>query len=358
MERDYSFLDLSDNYMLSGCYIELTSRCNLRCKHCYNDSGELKNEISLDVFKKTIDCLPNNESTSVTLSGGEPLLYPYIWEAIDYLNSKNFGKNLIITNATLVNDEIAHRLADTGISIQVSINGASSTTHDKLCGNGNFERTMQGLQILIDAGCTERLIARCMLSNFNKNEIEDIIRFMLSKDIKHIIVALLSESGRAMSNLDGMGLSIFEREKIIKQLESSEYIAKVKKDGVSLDLPSKVSGGCPLIYDSEKKLPVSPRIDSEGRVFMCQMFSEELYSLGNINDENLDEIFKGELFSRLIWFMRFGTKYIHECKKCVFDQVCGKGCVAMLLQKGSIQNTDGECYLRKKELFERMKKDN
>lgn len=32
----------NNDYILNGCYIEITSNCNLRCIHCYNESGELR----------------------------------------------------------------------------------------------------------------------------------------------------------------------------------------------------------------------------------------------------------------------------------------------------------------------------
>lgn len=44
-----------DLYKLTGFYIEITSACNLRCLHCYNDSGILKNQISYDRFKELVD---------------------------------------------------------------------------------------------------------------------------------------------------------------------------------------------------------------------------------------------------------------------------------------------------------------
>ena len=53
--EDIKFLN-GNKYRLDGCYIELTSRCNLRCKHCYNDSGELKEEISEQAFQNILNC--------------------------------------------------------------------------------------------------------------------------------------------------------------------------------------------------------------------------------------------------------------------------------------------------------------
>ena len=44
----------NNDYILNGCYIEITSNCNLRCIHCYNESGELRDQISVEAFKNVL----------------------------------------------------------------------------------------------------------------------------------------------------------------------------------------------------------------------------------------------------------------------------------------------------------------
>ena len=45
------FIKPSEQFDLKGFYLEITSKCNLRCLHCYNESGILKNEIILNCLK-------------------------------------------------------------------------------------------------------------------------------------------------------------------------------------------------------------------------------------------------------------------------------------------------------------------
>ena len=109
MKKDEHNIDfnLFGDYELAGCYIEITSRCNLRCKHCYNESGELRKELDLQAFLNAYDGIPDTEECSITLSGGEPLLHPQVWEFIDRIQKRKSTKNLIITNATLITEDIA-----------------------------------------------------------------------------------------------------------------------------------------------------------------------------------------------------------------------------------------------------------
>ena len=57
----------NNDYILNGCYIEITSNCNLRCIHCYNESGELRDQISVEAFKNVLGCydkVVRNQATS------------------------------------------------------------------------------------------------------------------------------------------------------------------------------------------------------------------------------------------------------------------------------------------------------
>ena len=48
-------------YYVAGVYVEITSICNLRCIHCYNDSGKEKNEISVEAFQNILEAYNNTE---------------------------------------------------------------------------------------------------------------------------------------------------------------------------------------------------------------------------------------------------------------------------------------------------------
>ncbi|MCL7412654.1 MAG: radical SAM protein, partial [ANME-2 cluster archaeon] len=66
--------------------VHTTTRCNLKCKHCYlgASTGE---DMTMDVFRQIVDEFIAMGGLKIMLSGGEPLLHPNIWEFLEYLKA-------------------------------------------------------------------------------------------------------------------------------------------------------------------------------------------------------------------------------------------------------------------------------
>jgi uncharacterized protein len=151
-----------ENSGIQQIIIDLTNRCNMRCKYCifsgkYINLRTHKNkEISQKNAIKAVDYFIRNcskkERPFVTFYGGEPFLkfnlFKYI---VDYVKSydKNFHFSLT-TNGTLLNDdEICSYLIENDISINVSLDGPKHI-HDKnrvmFNGDGSFDQIMENLR--------------------------------------------------------------------------------------------------------------------------------------------------------------------------------------------------------------------
>ena len=116
--------------------VDLTSRCNLRCRFCYNGSGpDSAAELDEDCLDKLCNELAAMDVMQVTASGGEILCRPgLLFLFLDRMSAIRMGVRLV-TNGWFVNDETAARLAEYPLcDVQVSIDGADEAVHDNLRG--------------------------------------------------------------------------------------------------------------------------------------------------------------------------------------------------------------------------------
>lgn len=107
-------------YQLS---VETTNVCQLKCKHCYNKSGNKReNELSTDELINILDQYKKLGGISVMLTGGEIFLKDNIIELLDYVAS-NFLRIVILTNGYFLKEEIFNKLKQykDNVAIQISV---------------------------------------------------------------------------------------------------------------------------------------------------------------------------------------------------------------------------------------------
>jgi MoaA/NifB/PqqE/SkfB family radical SAM enzyme len=93
--------------------VEITNKCNTHCFHCPREKMcRDKGSMSLMHFKQIFNQIDNFEAIrSVDFSGmGEPLLHPEIEQFVSHFSKKTATS--ITTNASLLNNDLAYRLAD------------------------------------------------------------------------------------------------------------------------------------------------------------------------------------------------------------------------------------------------------
>lgn len=134
---------------LSLRYLELqiTSRCNLGCRHCYLGNPEpidMPLETVLDILKQFEDM----QGLRLLISGGEPLMHPDFW-AINESVSRFGFRSVLLTNGTLIDRQTARKLNVHGV--QVSLDGMGAS-HDALRGRGSFDKAMNGINELCRVG--------------------------------------------------------------------------------------------------------------------------------------------------------------------------------------------------------------
>ena len=89
----------------------------------------------------------HNIVTSITISGGEQLLYPRFVDLLRYISEKTTMKVAVNTNGILLNnDKYIHMLLDNNVKdVQISLDGLE-VTHDYIRGEGSFRKTIEAIK--------------------------------------------------------------------------------------------------------------------------------------------------------------------------------------------------------------------
>lgn len=132
--------------------VHLSEKCNLKCKHCYQEGKDCKSFIDLqsfsvllDQFKELTDYTKCDKMT-MNLTGGEPLLFKNILDYIDLARAKGVGKIRLLTNGLLLTRELLQQLKDRDIGIQVSIEGTREC-NDFIRGKGSFDKILKSISL-------------------------------------------------------------------------------------------------------------------------------------------------------------------------------------------------------------------
>jgi len=160
--------------------LEITSRCNLRCKYCYyyNNSDVGYYDLPTDEWLQFFDELGQCAVMDVTLQGGEPFIREDLPELIKGI-VRNRMRFSILSNGTLIDDEIAAFIAETGRcnQVQVSIDGSKPETHDIFRGKGTFEKAIKGIRTLQRHGISVGV--RVTIHSHNVRDLEDTARMLI-----------------------------------------------------------------------------------------------------------------------------------------------------------------------------------
>lgn len=162
---------------LRKLYIEPTSKCNLNCKMCFRNTwiDEELGNMSMEVFENTINTMPSSVEKIFFGGMGEPLYHPQIIKMVKLASSK--GKEVeLLTNGTLLNDEMSEKLLGAGITmLWISIDSLESEGYEKIRVNSKLDKIIANIKIF------NTLREYSGESNKAKNNVELGIAFVAMK---------------------------------------------------------------------------------------------------------------------------------------------------------------------------------
>lgn len=195
-------------------YVELTSRCNLRCSMC-RPSGFSGSDISFDLFKEIATCL-FDQASYVDLRGwGESTILPNLLEYVDISRSKCDIIKLI-SNGVVKNDLLWQELGRRGVIIGFSVDFNKEESYFRYKSGGSIKQLESNLKLL-ESGCCETGYdfgdcAYFIITVHAKNfwEIKNIIRFGHENNIRQFKLHMITISENNELNMKFIDKSAIE----------------------------------------------------------------------------------------------------------------------------------------------------
>src|SRR5215471_15129281 len=104
-------------------HLHPTRRCNLQCLHCYSESGPAERQtIATEIAVSAVAGAARLGYTMLSVSGGEPLMYPGLWALLDEARRAGMIR-AIVTNGMAITGRLASRLRDAADVVAVSLDG-------------------------------------------------------------------------------------------------------------------------------------------------------------------------------------------------------------------------------------------
>ncbi len=165
-------VDKCDDSILLGTglgmlFIELTSRCNEQCIHCYADSSPEREEmLPPALVKEMIDQACALGQPFIQFTGGDPLIHPDLIELVAYAHGKTIPGIEIYTNGLLLHAPLLKELVPFAPRLCFSLYSCDADTHDTITQvPGSMERTLTAIRRTQATGLEVRIGIALMQQN-------------------------------------------------------------------------------------------------------------------------------------------------------------------------------------------------
>lgn len=323
----------------------ITNVCNHRCKHCYHQDYEKHNELSMEQLLQVATLMHDalikwDFKASLSLTGGEPFsrkedLFA-LMRYIEY-SCERFVDYDILTNGTMVDDADLTTLKKYKKlrRIQVSLEGATSKSHDAVRGEGDFIAVTNAIKKLKENGF--KVSVMTTLTKNNKTELPDMISLLKDLSVDYFSLERFMPEGQGEEHKTWLLTKDEVR-------ETFQYMTDMAKkvntphlllyralyclcDGADDTVGAMCSAGV-------NALTILP----DATVLPCRRLP---IPIGNVLTDGIINIWYS---SKLLWELRNYRGYKGKCNGCEHFLEC-RGCRSMAyLSTGDYMQEDPQCW--------------
>lgn len=301
--------------------LRLTNRCDSKCIYCFSNSNNgNKEDLNFKYLIKLLDESKLAGLRSLNLTGGDPMLYPNIFDLILYLENNKFSYQ-ISTKKILTDSEI-HKLSNTGLKkIQFSIDSIDDDLNYHLIGKKDYFSKMSKVIEKCKQNGIKVYVNTVIMSN-NIKEIKTMNQKLRLLGVdKHFLTPFLISKGRGDKSMAADEADFFNLQREITENSNDGFYGEIS-------IPEQDENYS--FYDGQHNKCSGGRyslvINNNGDVTICErLLDNKVYIVGNVYEDSITNIWNGRKLINLIYPKRDYLKktkcyYCENFEKCILEQ--------------------------------------
>ncbi len=306
--------------------IFLTKQCNMRCEFCGAYIEKTPPKLSVEEIDQILTKGKAYGFRYTTFSGGEPLLYTSLSDALAAADKNGFWVNLT-TNGALIDQKFIDSVKGKNVNLRVSLHTLNPKTHVEMTQTDTLQRVLEGIDLLKNNGMYYSI--GCTIFDKNFDEMETIADFAFENHAAYIRFSPVVRQNKG-SNYP---------------IDKNFYHRSLKK---ILKMTLRYQ---PYLYYEKPLFPINPHflsmmttrrcaagtksfmiVDSEKNLLPCQFLPPESFGLKIKTIDDLNTDFETMRLNMIDYFKSVqAMSFQGECKECLYLDTCQGGCFATRL---------------------------
>lgn len=326
---------------------EITSKCNLKCKHCIV-GNIFDDDIELSEAKKVVDVLKEKGYAEISFTTKEPFMFNGFMELLEYCTIQGISFS-IITNGTLLNKKRINELSKLKLKyICISLDGWTKEDNDSIRGDGTFDKVLSALYLLKDHNHKKKsyipVYIQTLLTSLNIKNMNKMADFFNQFPDFVLTLGTIMEYGNANKNSYLILKNRIEnKERLVKEINKMNCSVYLKDDSFYEEAYSN------FIYGFNYKLTIPScsitndhfSILSDGTLCKCILlldqnakvnFKLEYPKIGCSNVIDMTDYSNSQLM----------YKNNNTCKNCIVSDKC-RLCYLISENKVLLEKQISEC---------------
>jgi len=279
--------------------VSLLNTCNFSCVYCVSEENggmpavssekaPAGQQLSAEELIKLITAVNHlSPLKSIRLTGGEPLLYPHLYQLIQHIQKIGISDIRLTTNAFYLKRN-AQRLYDTGVgSVNISVDAIDPVIFNAIARYPNTVRVFEGIEAAVKAGLHIKLNAVIMRGK-NDSQIIPLLEYATELGVKIRFLELM-KMGHLYHAENGL---FYSQEEILATIQEKYDVEALPREYAATSNYWRASSGGTFGIIANESAPFCRdcnrlRMDSTGFFYGCLSNSHGEKISPYIHDESL-----------------------------------------------------------------------